>query len=150
MPGLGLINSAPPISGYAVKSPAAMTNGQTLFTISGGPILVTGLMSVCITANDGTLSTLQYNAVPTIGAAQALSGVSAILASAAPGASIALIGASLATAALLNANGPNQGMTAPLFVPAGTITIVIGVGSTTGTWEHRIYYQVLGNGVNVN
>ncbi len=151
MPGLGLLAAAPPTAGYAVKSAATMVNGQTIFTVSGAPILIFGLVSVCVTANNGTASTLQYSVTPTIGAgAQTISAASGSLASAAPGASVSLVGTALSTAASLNANGPNLGMTAPIFCPVGTITMVVGVGSTTGTWEHRIYYWALGNGALVS
>lgn len=151
MPGLGLLASAAPTAGYAVKSAATMVNGQTIFTVSGAPILVLGLVSLCVTANDGTASTLQYSTTPTTGAgAQTISAASASLASAAAGASVSLIGTALTTAANLSANGPNLSVTAPLFIPIGTITMVIGVGSTTGTWEHHIYYWALGNGAVVS
>lgn len=151
MPGLGLLASAAPTTGYAVKSAATMVNGQTIFTVAGSPIEILSLVSLCVTANNGTASTLQYSVTPTTGAgAQTISAASASLASAAAGASVALIGTALSTAALLNANGPNLGMTNPMFCPIGTITSVIGVGSTTGTWEHHLYYRALGNGATVS
>jgi len=151
MPGLGLLTAAAPIAGYAVKSAAVMTNGQTIFTVAGGPILIYGLVSLCVTANNGTASTLQYSITPTTGAgAQTISAASASLASAAAGASVSLLGTALSTAASLNANGPNLGMTAPLFCPAGTITMVVGVGSTTGTWQHHLYYAAIGDSVVVS
>lgn len=151
MPGLGLLASAAPTVGYAVKSAAVMTNGLTLFTVANAPILIFGLVSLCVTANNGTASTLQYSITPTTGAgAQTISAASASLASAAAGASVSLIGTALDTAALLSANGPNIGTTAPIFCPIGTLTAVIGVGSTTGTWEHHIYYWALGNGAIVS
>lgn len=136
----------------AKKTAATMTNGQTLFTVAGGPIIVLGLVSICETANDGTASTLQYSATPTVGSAQTISAASASLASAAAGASVSLIGTSLTTAALLGANGPNLGMTnmGGIMVPAGTITAVIGVGSTTGTWAHYLRYKPLATGVTVS
>lgn len=151
MPGLGLLTAPTPIASYAVKSAATMVNGQTIFTVAGGPILIYGLVSLCVTANNGTASTLQYSVTPTTGAgAQTISAASASLASAAAGASVSLIGTALSTAASLNANGPNLGMTAPLFCPIGTITMVVGVGSTTGTWEHHIYYVATGDSVTVS
>ena len=151
MPGLGLLASAPVTGGFAVKSAAVMTNGQVLFTVSGGPILIMGLVSLCATANDATASTLQYSITPTTGAsAQAISVASASLISAAAGASVSLVGTALTTAANFNANGPNLSMTAPIFCPIGTITAVVGVGSTTGTWAHYIAYWVLGNGSTVS
>lgn len=144
MPGLGLLTSPPVSAGFAKKAAAVMTNGMTLFTVTGGPLWIMGLTSLCVTANNGTASTLQYSITPTTGAgAQTISAASASLASAAAGASVTLLGTALSTAANLNANGPNLGMTAPMFCPIGTITAVIGVGSTTGTWEHYIYYWPL-------
>lgn len=149
--GLGLLAAAPPTSGYAVKEAATMVNGQTIFTVAGAPILILGLVSLCVTDNDATASTLQYSITPTTGAApQTISNASASLANAAAGASVSLIGTALSTAANLNANGPNLGMTAPMFCPVGTITMVVGVGSTTGTWGHHIYYVALGPGVTVS
>lgn len=135
----------------AFKAAATLTNGQTLFTVAGGPIQVVGLVSICVTANDGTASTLQYSATPTAGSAQTISGASASLASAAIGASVALAGTALATAALLNANGPNLiANPGTIMVPAGIITAVVGVGSTTGTWKHYLRYRPLAAGVTVS
>ena len=140
-----------PAAAVVLKAAATMTNGQTIFTVAGGPIRIISLVSVCATANDGTASTLQYSATPTVGAAQTISGASASLASAAAGASVALAGTALSTAALLNANGPNL-MANPgtVFCPAGVITMVIGVGSTTGTWRHFMRYEPLATGVTVS
>lgn len=143
---LGLLASAPPVAGYAIKSAATMVNGQTIFTVANAPILIYGLVSLCVTNNNGTASTLQYSITPTTGAgAQTVSAASASLASATAGASVSLIGTALTTAANYNANGPNLSMTNPIFCPIGTITIVVGVGSTTGTWEHHILFSVVGN-----
>ena len=149
--GLGLLTAAAPTAAYAVKSAAVMTNGKTIFTVAGGPIIIHALVSLCVTANNGTASTLQYSVTPTVGAgAQTISAASASLASAAAGASVSLLGTALTTAANLNANGPNLSMTAPLFCPAGTITLVVGVGSTTGTWEHHLFYWALGDSVRIS
>lgn len=135
----------------ALKAAATITNGQTLFTVAGGPIEVMGLVSICATANDATASTLQYSATPTSGSAQTISGASASLASAAAGASVTLAGTALSTAALLNANGPNLiANPGTVMVPAGTITAVVGVGSTTGTWAHYLRYKPLAVGVTVS
>ena len=129
---------------------AVMVNGNTLFTIAGGPIEIMSLVSVCATANDATASTLQYSVTPTVGAAQTISGASASLANAAAGASVTLAGTALATAALYNANGPNLiANPGTIYAPAGTITAVIGIGSTTGTWTHYLRYKPLATGVTV-
>lgn len=135
----------------ALKAAATITNGQTLFTIAGGPIVIVGLTSICVTANDGTASTLQYSVTPTAGSAQTISAASASLASAAIGASVTLAGTALATAALLNANGPNLiANPGTIMAPAGTLTAVVAVGSTTGTWRHYIRYRPLATGVTVS
>lgn len=135
---------------FANSATAVMVNGNTLFTVSGGPILIVGLTSLCITTNDATASTLQYTTNPTAGSAQTISAASASLANAAAGASVVLVGTALTTAANLSANGANLGMTAPMFCPAGTIKVVIGVGSTTGTWKHYISYLPIASGVTVS
>lgn len=137
-------------AGVALKAAAVIVNGDTLFTVTGGPIKLEALVSICVTGNDATASTLQYSATPTVGSAQTISGASASLASALAGASVTLAGTALATAALLNANGPNLiANPGTIVVPAGTIKAVVGVGSTTGTWRHYIRYSPLAAGVTV-
>jgi len=132
------------------KAAATMVDGQTLFTIAGGPIEIVGLVSICETGNDATASTLQYNATPTAGSAQTISAASSSLANAAAGASVTLAGTALTTAALLNANGPNLiANPGTIMVPIGTIDIVVGTGSTTGTWAHYLRYKPLATGVTV-
>jgi hypothetical protein len=133
------------------KVAATIVNGQTLFTIAGGPIQILGLVSICETGNDATASTLQYNATPTSGSAQTISAASASLANATAGASVALAGTALSTAALYNANGPNLiANPGTVMAPAGVITAVVGVGSTTGTWAHYLRYRPLAVGVTVS
>jgi hypothetical protein len=133
---------------YAPVKPAAvMANNDVLFTVKGGPVLVEALISECVTANDGTASTLKYVAVPTVGTATDLCAASASLASAAAGATVAAKLDALATAAALNANGPGIGPGGgSVIVPPGTIKAGIGVGSTTGTWRHYIRYRPLAAG----
>jgi hypothetical protein len=152
MPPVGLLLAPPPSLGYQVSAlTKVMVNGDTIFTVAGAPLMIFGLWSLCVTSNDATASTLQYSITPATGAgAQTISNASGSLANAAAGASVALIGTALATAAVLNANGPNLGMTAPLFCPIGAIKIVVGVGSTVGTWQHYLYYLALGNGVAIS
>ena len=123
--------------------PAVIVNGDVLFTVTGGHIAITGLQSVCITANDGTASTLQYSTDPTDGAATTISAASASLANAAAGASVTLQGTALTTAPTVSANGAALGQTREIIVQPGTITAVVGVGSTTGTWKHNIRYRPL-------
>lgn len=127
-----------------VKTAAVMVNGDTLFTVTGGPIVIEHLFSECVTANDTTASTLQYSFTPTVGSATTISNATTTLASVAAGTKVTLPGTSLATAALIGTTGvsltANPGT---IIVPAGALKIVIGVGSTTGTWKHYLHYTPL-------
>lgn len=129
---------------------ATMVNGTTIFTIAGGPIEILQLGAVCITANNATASTLQYSADGTDGSATAITGASASLANKAAGTIVAAVPGTLATAAAVYDNGVGIGATVPIIVPAGVITTVIGVGSTTGTWRHFLRYRPLTSGVTVS
>lgn len=131
-----------------VTGAAVMVNGNTIFTISGGPIVILDLLSICVTVNDGTASTLQYSSTPTVGTAKTISGASASLASLAAGGVVRLNPTLLTTAPdiVTAANGGvvlGAAVANRIIVKEGTITIVIGVGSTTGTWKHAIRYSPL-------
>jgi hypothetical protein len=146
----GLVGNSLTTIGFAYKAPAVMVNGDTLFTVTNGPILIQGLVSVCITANGATASTLQYSITPTIGAAaQTISAASSSLANATAGATVSLVGTALSTAASYNVNGPNLGMNALIICPTGAIKIVVGVGSTTGTWAHYLNYMPMTSNASV-
>ena len=132
----------------SVTVPVVMVNGDTIFTITGGPIQIVALQSICVTANNGTASTLQYSSPPTVGDATVFSGASASLASAAAGSVVTLAPTALSTAPTLtaaSAGGVVLGTDVAnrIIVQAGTITVVIGVGSTTGTWRHCLRYVPL-------
>jgi len=133
------------------SSTAVMANGNTIFTIAGGPIEVLNLISVCITSCDATGATLQYSADPTVGAAITFSGASASLTSFAAGGAVVINMTALNTAPDLSvvavALGPVQ--TNRVIINEGIITIVIGSGPTTGTFKHYLRYRPLGPGVTV-
>lgn len=138
----------------AVKAAAVMTNNQVAFTITGGPIVIEELLSECITANDTTASTLQWRSNPTVGSAATISGASATLASATAGTTIRLAPTALSTAPVIAtaANGGVQlgtNVANRITVQPGTIQMVIGVGSTTGTWKHFLRYKPLGTSITV-
>ena len=127
---------------------AVMTNGMTVFTITGGPIQIRELLSVCVTANDATASTMQWQSVPTVGTATTFTGATATLANATAGTTVLIQPTALSTAPVIvtAANGGlHLGLVAQnrIIVKNGTIKLVIGVGSTTGTWTHLIRYQPL-------
>lgn len=137
-------------TGVKSSQVGVMTNGMTLFTVAGGPILVVGLCSICLTANNGTASTLQYEAISTLGALTGtISGASASLASAVAGTVVALQGIALTTAPVVGTVGVELASAVPIVVQAGTINAVIGTGSTTGNWAHYLRYQPLSAGITV-
>lgn len=132
-----------------------MVNGDAVFTIANGPILIDEIVSICISANNGTASTMQWQSVPTVGSAATISGASASLASATAGTSVRLAPTALSTAPVIvaaSAGGVQIGTNVSnrIVVMAGTIKLVIGVGSTTGTWQHCIRYYPLAPGVTVS
>lgn len=137
-----------------VKAAATLVNGATAFTIAGGSIRIEELFAYCITTNDATASTLQFSSTPTLGSAKTISAASATLASATAGTIVTLNHTSLATAPDITtaANGGvaiGVNVANRIIVNAGIMTIVIGTGSTTGTWELHMRYKPLARGVTV-
>jgi len=130
-------------------SAVVMSNALTIFTISGGPILIEALLAVCVTNNDNTASTLQYTNTPDVGDATTFSGASSQLTGALAGSSVILQGKTLSTSPIVNISG--AGITElgsiGIILQPGTINLVIGGGSTTGTWSHYIRYRPLAVGV---
>ena len=133
-----------------VSATAVMVNGNTIFTATGD-VTVHDLVSVCVTANNATASTLQYQIVPTIGTSTTISGATTTLASVAAGTIVTLAGDALATAPIISPNGVGLSQAARgVHFPAGTLKIVIGVGSTTGTWKHYLRYSPFQAGATVS
>ncbi len=128
-----------------VTGAAVMVNATTIFTITGGPIILNQLISECVTANNATASTLQWSATPTGLSAQTFSAATATLASAAVGTLVVLNFTSLATAPDIRLGGVAlsgviSATTIGFLILPGIITTVIGVGSTTGTWRHYLRF----------
>ena len=127
-----------------VKPAEVMVNGTTVWTVSGGPISIISIGCICVTANGATASTLQYSADGTNGAATTITGASSSLANATAGTIVHSDQGTLATALAVHANGVGISTVSPnILVPAGIITTVVGVGSTTGTWIQFIRYRPL-------
>jgi len=143
------------LSERAVSTGAAvLVNGTDVFNISGGPIVILDLVSVCVTANAASpASTLQWQADGTDGAATAFTAATATLASAAAGTIVATLFTATSTAPSIYTAGVGISRAATtaagMIVPAGIIEMVVGVGSTTGTWRHYMRYRPLGRGVTV-
>lgn len=125
---------------------AVMVTGTTIFTIAGGPIFVEELLSLCVTPNDATASTLQWSADGTVGAATTFTAATASLASAIAGTMAICNFTALSTAPDLVVTGVGLASikTRGIILPAGIITTTIGTGSTTGTWNHFMRWRPMG------
>lgn len=137
--------------GNVQTSSAVMVNGTTLFNVTGD-ILVFAILAECYTANGATASTFQYSVTNnTTSTSQTMTGASASLANAAQGTSvIAQLGALSNAPTVTNASGVGVFPWGAVRVPGNSsIKIVVGTGSTTGTWKHYIHYQQLEDGASV-
>lgn len=124
-----------------------IANGDILFNVTGD-VVITNIISECYTANDATASTLQYQVVTGAAspATQTITNASASLANAAVGTVVAALSfPNLTTIPSVAANGVLPGIQDNIGVrtSGGTIRAVVGVGSTTGTWKHYVYYRQL-------
>ena len=129
---------------------AVMVNGDTIFTLYGD-VQIMNLFSECVTPNDATASTLQYSITPNVGTATTISGASSTLASATAGTLVVLDGTALSTAPIVAPSGVSLSTTARgILAMSGVVKVVIGVGSTTGTWKHYIRYKALETGAYVS
>jgi hypothetical protein len=138
----------------AVQTAAALlVTGATKFTIAGGPILITQLLSICQVGADATAATLQWSADGTQGSAATFTGASASRANQAAGDMIICNFTALTTAPDLVANGVGLGPVIArtgIIVPAGIITTTVGSGpTTTATYTHHLRYRPLSRGVTV-
>jgi len=135
----------------AITTPAVMTNGLTIFNVSGD-VLVFAILSECYTANGATASTLQYTSTNnTTSTTGNMSAASASLANAAIGVSvIAQLGAVSNAPTVTTASGVGVFPWGAIRIPGNSsIKLVIGTGSTTGTWAHYIHWQPLQDGATV-
>jgi hypothetical protein len=127
-------------------STRVLTNGDTLFNVLGD-IQIISLVSECATIGTPAATTLQYQSVPTVGAAAVFTGASGSLATAVAGSSL-VVADGMATAPSFSVSGANNQNTYPIgiFCPAGAIKIVVGAGPSTATWKHYIRYKPLESG----
>lgn len=130
-------------------------NDTVLFTIAGGPIIIEDLITECISANAGSpATTIQWRSNPTVGTATTISGATATLASFVAGGTIRLAPTALSTtpvSAVAGAGGVQLGTNVAnkITVQPGTIQLVVGAGSNTGTWKTYLRYRPLASGVTV-
>lgn len=143
--------------GQTTKTGAALlTNGTTVFTITGGFIRILDLFSVNVVDSDSAASTIQWSADGTLGSAVTITGASASTASVAPGGIVNCDFTTLATAPVIAANGvalqgPTTSTGGSVIIPAGILKMVIGgADTTTSTWRHCMRWVPLEPGVSVS
>jgi hypothetical protein len=150
---LSLLNSAAVVytPRTAVSATAVIVNGDTLFTVAGGPIEIINLMSVCIASASGTASTLQYSVTHATLGDVTISGATGSLAAIAAGGFVTCQMTALDTAALVATEGATIASTGPsrIIMQPGLIKAVVGTGTTTATFKHYITYRPLASGITV-
>jgi hypothetical protein len=138
-----------------VTGAGLLVNGTTVFTIAGGFIRITDLISVNVVDSDSAASTIQWSADGTLGSAATITGASTSVAAVAPGGIVNCDFTALTTAPVIAANGVAlQGTTTStggsVIIPAGILKMVIGgADTTTSTWRHIMRWIPLAPGVSV-
>lgn len=143
------------IAGVTVTGAAILANGTTVFTIAGGFIRITDLISENVVDSDAAAATIQWTADGTLGSATTITGASASTASVAPGGIVNCDFTTLATAPVIAANGvalqgPTTSTGGSVIIPAGVLKLVIGgADTTTTTWRHIMRWIPLASNVTV-
>jgi len=134
----------------SVTGAGLLTNGMTVFTIAGGFIRITDLISVNVVDADSAASTIQWSADGTLGSAVTITAASASVASVAPGGIVNCDFTTINTAPVIAANGvalqgPTTSTGGSVIIPAGVLKLVIGTADTTAsTWMHIMRWEPLG------
>ena len=137
------------ITGVTVTGAGLRVNGTTVFTIAGGFIRITDLISVNVVDSDSAAATIQWSADGTLGSAVTITGASASVASVAPGGIVNCDFTTLATAPVIAANGvalqgPTTSTGGSVIIPAGVLKLVIGgADTTTTTFRHIMRWMPL-------
>jgi hypothetical protein len=131
------------------KTAAVLPAGAagTIFTVSGGRVIVTGIVGECTTVCDGTATTLKITSTPTTGTAVDLTSTTAIT-SKEVGALVSLP-LTLGGALVVNNAGAAEVPGALQFVvPIGTIQITTSA-TNTGAFKWSLTYVPLDDGASV-
>lgn len=122
---------------------------STIFTVSGGRVVVTSLVGKVTTVIAGTTPNLKIVATPTTGSANDLCTATAITADEV-GTQYSIPGA---TGSALNVSGSGSGgvtgQTAPVIVAAGTLGMNVSASDATGAIQWELTYVPLDNGASV-
>ena len=135
---------------------ALLVNDTTVFTIAGGPIRITDLISYVIVGGDATAATLQWAADGTVGASTTFTAASSALTSLAAGGIVYCNFTTINTAPVITQtagvalHGPTTSTGGGIYVPAGIIKMTIGSGPTvTATYKHFLRWIPMAPNVTV-
>ena len=146
------------ISRVAVSSSQVLLDGATIFTVTGGPIIIWDIISICTVVMEATAFTLQWSAdgSATGQAAATFTGASGSLSAFAAGGMVYCNFTALTTAPVITATtgvglrGPTTSTGGGVYVQPGIITSTVTNGpSTTGKLRHYLRWTALGQGCGV-
>lgn len=139
----------------AAVLPATAT--ATLFTVSGGAVLVTSLLGLCTTVCSATATTLAIGTVPSTGTASTTGLATAVAVTSTEKGTWVGLGATAGAALIVGgANGAGTsagfgqlaGPASPVAVSAGTISITTSA-TNTGAFQWYLTYIPLDTGASV-
>lgn len=143
------------ISRVAVSSAQLLVTGTTIFTVTGGPIIIWDLLSYCTVTCEATAFTLQWSVdgSATGQAATTISAASGSLSAFAAGGVVYNNFTTINTAPVITQTagvalrGPTTSTGGGIYAPAGIITTTIGSGpSATGMFQHYMRWSAMGVG----
>jgi hypothetical protein len=139
------------LEGTAVSNAAGKTVPQnatsTIFTVSGGRVLVTGLYGKVTTIIAGTTPSAKIVSTPTVGTAVDVSSATAITGKEV-GALIGLAG-TVGTALNVQNAGAGAGLPSAIVIPAGTLGVNVSAADATGAILWTLTYVPLDDGASV-
>lgn len=143
------------ISRVAVSTAQLLVTGTTIFTVTGGPIIIWDLLSFCTVTCEATAFTLQWSADGSASgqAATTFTGASGSLSAFAAGGVVYNNFTALSTAPVITQTagvalrGPTTSTGGAVYVPPGLITSTVTNGpSATGKFQHYLRWSAMGNG----
>lgn len=147
------MNEIQSIDGFFVASKDAgiISNGMSLFTVTGGPVLLKQIIGVCVTDNNATATTVQFTHTPVVGVAVNLSIASGSIANKVAGDLIILPAQAFTSAPTVGGTvAANAADSNVVMLTEGTISTTVAVGPTTGTWRWYFRYFPLTTGSTVS
>lgn len=141
-----------------VSTSQLLVTTTTIFTVTGGPIIIWDLISYCTVVMEATAFTLQWSCDGTAAGqtATTISAASGSLSAFAAGGVVYNNFTTINTAPVITGTtgvalrGPTTSTGGGIYCPAGIITTVIGSGpSTTGKMQHYMRWSPMAPGVSV-